>query len=192
MPVAYRRARRTEPPSRATSRTPTSSRTRRAGPPSTWIPARRWSRCRPRPRSWGVEPEAVLRTHSHADHVEHEGELGLPVKTDAVEVGGLQRRGAGDSGPLGRHGRLRRQRRGGLHRRHALQGLRRRRELRAGAPVGDGRPDEACRRRHASCPGTPTRRRSGGSGRRTRSSESGAGRSRKERSGSASPARTQR
>jgi glyoxylase-like metal-dependent hydrolase (beta-lactamase superfamily II) len=39
---------------------------------------------------WGVEPQAVLRTHSHADHVEHESELGLPVKMDAYEVGGLQ------------------------------------------------------------------------------------------------------
>jgi hydroxyacylglutathione hydrolase len=39
---------------------------------------------------WGVEPQVVLRTHSHADHVEHERELGLPVKTDAAEVGGLQ------------------------------------------------------------------------------------------------------
>jgi hydroxyacylglutathione hydrolase len=39
---------------------------------------------------WGVEPQVVLRTHSHADHVEHESELGLPVKTDAGEVGGLQ------------------------------------------------------------------------------------------------------
>jgi hydroxyacylglutathione hydrolase len=40
--------------------------------------------------SWRVQPEVVLRTHSHADHIEHEQELGLPVKTDAVEVGGLQ------------------------------------------------------------------------------------------------------
>src|SRR5437870_13667357 len=39
---------------------------------------------------WLVEPELMLRTHSHADHVEHEGELGLPVRTDAVEVGGLR------------------------------------------------------------------------------------------------------
>src|SRR5918994_1977696 len=39
---------------------------------------------------WRVEPELVLRTHSHSDHVEHEGELGLPVRTDAVEVGGLR------------------------------------------------------------------------------------------------------
>jgi len=39
---------------------------------------------------WHVEPRFVLRTHSHHDHVEHEGELGLPVRTDAVEVGGLR------------------------------------------------------------------------------------------------------
>jgi hydroxyacylglutathione hydrolase len=38
---------------------------------------------------WRVEPEVVLRTHSHGDHVEHEGELGLPVRTDGVAVGGL-------------------------------------------------------------------------------------------------------
>ncbi|CAN5342469.1 hypothetical protein BH18ACT12_BH18ACT12_22780 [soil metagenome] len=39
---------------------------------------------------WRVEPEVVFRTHAHPDHVEHEGELGLPVRTDAVEVGGLR------------------------------------------------------------------------------------------------------
>ncbi len=39
---------------------------------------------------WRVEPEVVLRTHSHADHVEHEGELGLPVETGATEIGGLR------------------------------------------------------------------------------------------------------
>ena len=39
---------------------------------------------------WRVKPEVVLRTHSHGDHVEHEGELGLPVGTDAVEVGDLK------------------------------------------------------------------------------------------------------
>ena len=39
---------------------------------------------------WGVEPRYVLRTHSHHDHVEHERELGLPVRADSVEVGGLR------------------------------------------------------------------------------------------------------
>jgi hydroxyacylglutathione hydrolase len=39
---------------------------------------------------WRVEPEVVLRTHSHPDHVEHERELRLPVRTDGVEVGGLR------------------------------------------------------------------------------------------------------
>jgi glyoxylase-like metal-dependent hydrolase (beta-lactamase superfamily II) len=39
---------------------------------------------------WRVEPSYVLRTHSHSDHVVHEAELGLPVRTDAVEVGGLR------------------------------------------------------------------------------------------------------
>jgi hydroxyacylglutathione hydrolase len=38
---------------------------------------------------WRVEPSYVLRTHSHHDHVVHEEALGLPVRTDAVEVGGL-------------------------------------------------------------------------------------------------------
>jgi hydroxyacylglutathione hydrolase len=41
-------------------------------------------------RRWRVEPEAVLRTHSHHDHVEHEDELGLPVRTDSLEAGGLR------------------------------------------------------------------------------------------------------
>jgi hydroxyacylglutathione hydrolase len=39
---------------------------------------------------WRVQPELILRTHAHADHVEHEGALGLPIKTDGVEVGGLR------------------------------------------------------------------------------------------------------
>jgi hydroxyacylglutathione hydrolase len=39
---------------------------------------------------WRVAPSFVLRTHSHSDHVVHEGELGVPVRTDAVEVGGLR------------------------------------------------------------------------------------------------------
>jgi glyoxylase-like metal-dependent hydrolase (beta-lactamase superfamily II) len=38
---------------------------------------------------WRVEPTHVLRTHAHADHVEHEAELGLPVVTGALRVGGL-------------------------------------------------------------------------------------------------------
>ncbi len=40
-------------------------------------------------KRWQVEPRLVLRTHSHADHVEHERELGLPVKTGAATIGGL-------------------------------------------------------------------------------------------------------
>jgi hydroxyacylglutathione hydrolase len=40
-------------------------------------------------KRWQVEPELVLRTHSHADHVEHEAELGLPVETGAAAIGGL-------------------------------------------------------------------------------------------------------
>ena len=40
-------------------------------------------------REWRVEPSHVLRTHGHADHVEHEVELGLPVVRGSLEVGGL-------------------------------------------------------------------------------------------------------
>jgi hydroxyacylglutathione hydrolase len=40
--------------------------------------------------AWRVAPQFVLRTHSHHDHVEHESELRLPVRTDSVEVGGLR------------------------------------------------------------------------------------------------------
>jgi len=39
---------------------------------------------------WRVEPSYVLRTHSHHDHVAHEDELGVPVRTDGLEVGGLR------------------------------------------------------------------------------------------------------
>jgi hydroxyacylglutathione hydrolase len=39
---------------------------------------------------WRVEPKYVLRTHSHHDHVENEAELGLPVRTESVEAGGLR------------------------------------------------------------------------------------------------------
>ncbi len=38
---------------------------------------------------WGVRPVAVLRTHGHHDHVEHEAELGVPVVTGDFEAGGL-------------------------------------------------------------------------------------------------------
>jgi hydroxyacylglutathione hydrolase len=39
---------------------------------------------------WGVTPTHVLRTHAHADHVAHEGELGLPVVTGPLQTGGLE------------------------------------------------------------------------------------------------------
>jgi hydroxyacylglutathione hydrolase len=38
---------------------------------------------------WRIEPSHVLRTHADPDHVEHEGDLGLPVVTGPIEVGGL-------------------------------------------------------------------------------------------------------
>ena len=40
-------------------------------------------------REWRVTPSHVLRTHGHADHVEHEASLGLPVVGGPLEVGGL-------------------------------------------------------------------------------------------------------
>src|SRR5919204_4455799 len=39
---------------------------------------------------WRVEPRGILRTHAHHDHVAHEGELGLPVVRESVELGGLR------------------------------------------------------------------------------------------------------
>ena len=39
---------------------------------------------------WRVRPSHVLRTHADPDHVEHEAELGLPVVTGPIEVGGLR------------------------------------------------------------------------------------------------------
>ena len=39
---------------------------------------------------WRVRPELILRTHSHHDHVAGEGELGLTVRTDSVEIGSLR------------------------------------------------------------------------------------------------------
>lgn len=38
---------------------------------------------------WDVRPSHVLRTHGDPDHVEHEGELGLPVVTGPLEAGAL-------------------------------------------------------------------------------------------------------
>jgi hydroxyacylglutathione hydrolase len=39
---------------------------------------------------WRVTPVAVLRTHGHHDHVEHEDALGVPVVTGDFEAGGLR------------------------------------------------------------------------------------------------------
>jgi glyoxylase-like metal-dependent hydrolase (beta-lactamase superfamily II) len=39
---------------------------------------------------WRVRPVAVLRTHGHHDHVEHEAELGVEVVTGDFEAGGLR------------------------------------------------------------------------------------------------------
>jgi glyoxylase-like metal-dependent hydrolase (beta-lactamase superfamily II) len=41
-------------------------------------------------REHGLTATHVLRTHSHGDHVTHEGELGLPVVTGALSTGGLE------------------------------------------------------------------------------------------------------
>ena len=40
-------------------------------------------------QGWRVTPTHVLRTHAHADHIEHEGELGLPVVRHSLETGDL-------------------------------------------------------------------------------------------------------
>jgi hydroxyacylglutathione hydrolase len=39
---------------------------------------------------WGVTPRALLRTHAHGDHVEHEDELGVPVVRESTRIGGLE------------------------------------------------------------------------------------------------------
>ena len=38
---------------------------------------------------WRVTPTHVLRTHAHPDHVEHEGELDVPVVRHSLETGDL-------------------------------------------------------------------------------------------------------
>ena len=38
---------------------------------------------------WRVQPEYVLRTHGHPDHVVHEPKLGLTIVTGALDAGGL-------------------------------------------------------------------------------------------------------
>jgi glyoxylase-like metal-dependent hydrolase (beta-lactamase superfamily II) len=38
----------------------------------------------------GLSPAAVLRTHAHADHVEHEEEIGLPVVNSSFQIDGLE------------------------------------------------------------------------------------------------------
>jgi hydroxyacylglutathione hydrolase len=40
--------------------------------------------------SWRVRPVAVLRTHGHYDHVEHEDEVAVEVVTRDFEAGGLR------------------------------------------------------------------------------------------------------
>jgi hydroxyacylglutathione hydrolase len=45
---------------------------------------------RRRSEEWGVEATHVLRTHAHTDHVAHEADLGLPVVTGSLSVGGLE------------------------------------------------------------------------------------------------------
>ena len=37
----------------------------------------------------------LLRTHAHADHIEHEDELDLPVMTSSFETGSLGAQGSG-------------------------------------------------------------------------------------------------
>jgi glyoxylase-like metal-dependent hydrolase (beta-lactamase superfamily II) len=41
-------------------------------------------------REHRLRPTHVLRTHSHGDHVTHEGELGLPVVTGVLTTGTLE------------------------------------------------------------------------------------------------------
>ena len=129
-------------------------------------------RSSPRSRRWGATPAAILRTHSHTDHVVARGRAARALRHRGRRR--ARRAGSGaasgfaglrDAGALRRHGRLRRRRRGRLHRRHPVQGRRRRRRPRPGAGLRDGRVHGASRTRRACCPATPTRRRSAASAR---------------------------
>jgi glyoxylase-like metal-dependent hydrolase (beta-lactamase superfamily II) len=52
---------------------------------------------------WKVRPSHVLRTHGDPDHVEHEGDLGLPVVTGSHEAGGLSFRAIATPGHADDH-----------------------------------------------------------------------------------------
>ena len=153
--------------------------------------------------SEGLEVTHLLLTHHHHDHVVEAQAwkdrfgarvLAHPLEAERVETcDGTIERGGGavgrrphdrrpaHAGAHGRDAQLPRERRRRLHRRHALQGLGRRREgaaldlLRRPQDVDHGRADEAAARRRGCIPATPTRRRSARSGSRTRSCASGAG-----------------
>ena len=150
----------------------------------------------------GLTPTHVLLTHHHHDHVAELGALrerwpGITVLAhpdeaalvegdvrpitpgEPLEVAGL--RIAPLHTPGHTSGMLELPRPGQrLHRRHAVQGLGRRRaragphDLRGPAPVDHGRPPGAARRRPSSGPATPTPRPSPTSSRPTPSSGSGA------------------
>ena len=72
----------------------------------------------------------LLTTHSHPDHVAGDAELveryGLEIVKGPLETGGLTIEALETPGPRGRPSRVRRERDSGLHRRHPLQGRRRR------------------------------------------------------------------
>ena len=52
---------------------------------------------------WNVRPSHVLRTHGDPDHVEHEGELSLPLVTGSHEAGGLSLRAIATPGHADDH-----------------------------------------------------------------------------------------
>ena len=117
----------------------------------------------------------LLTTHSHPDHVAGDAELveryGVEIVKGPLETGGLTIEALETPGHAVRPPRLRRERDRRVHRRHPLQGRRRRRARRGTDPgLGDGHADDAAATRCACCRATRRRRRSAASGRRTRSS----------------------